>query len=83
MSEKAKMLRQLSAHQFAVWELHLYLDTHCNDKNAQSLLESHRAEYEKLKTEYEKLYGELDQGTGNCSQWLSAPWPWENEGDEC
>ena len=34
MTEREKLLKQLSALQFASWELHLYMDTHPYDKDA-------------------------------------------------
>ena len=44
MNERNKLLQKLSAAQFAVWELHLYLDTHPCDQNAVALCKKHEAE---------------------------------------
>ena len=38
MTEREKMLRRLSSVEFAAHELHIYLDTHPNDKAAGAAL---------------------------------------------
>ena len=60
----------LSAVQFAMWELHLYLDTHPEDIGDL-----------KLKDEYEAKYGPLYSNSGSPGvHWLKNPWPWDYEG---
>ncbi len=76
-TRKQKLLR-LSALQFAAWELHIYLDTHPNDKNAALRHNELSAEYQKLLADYENEYGPIIlPATGNA--WLDDPWPWETE----
>ena len=53
MDSKEMLLRKISTSQFAAWELHIYLDTHPNDKQA---IESY-ADYEQLVGGVETLFG--------------------------
>ena len=83
VTKKESLLRQLSASQFATWELHIYLDTHSDDKKAYELYHKHVSRYETLKLEYESLYGPLSTGTGTTAEWLSDPWPWDITEEDC
>lgn len=83
MNRREMLLRQLSAAQFAAWELHMYLDTHSDDCRAQELYEKHVARFEKLKCEFENEFGPLSTGVGDAAQWLADPWPWDPQGDDC
>ena len=83
MNERDKLLKKLSAAQFAVWELHLYLDTHPCDKSAVELCQKHTEEAEALQQEYVKKYGALKAESCNTAEWLSDPWPWDITGSEC
>lgn len=83
MNERNKLLRKLSAAQFAVWELHLYLDTHPCDHNAIELCKTHSKEAESLYKEYTEKYGVLTADCCNTAEWLSDPWPWDITGSEC
>ena len=82
MNKKEKLLRSLSAVQFALWELHLYLDTHPADMEAISLHEQYGIKLNKLRREYEEAYGPLTPGVGEGVDWLKNPWPWDVEGGE-
>ena len=71
------LLRRISALQFAIWELHMYLDTHpcCehalqryNDLNDQRLV---------LMEQYEERFGPLQACGDTKWDWVQAPWPWE------
>lgn len=82
MNKRERMLRSLSSIQFALWELHLYLDTHPADMSAAAK----HAEYQKklivLTQEFESEFGPLMPATGEGVEWLKNPWPWEREGNE-
>ncbi len=79
MSKRDKLMRQLSSVQFALWELHLYLDTHPSDLEAVSLHEQYEKKLMKLCEEYESAYGPLTPSKGEGVGWLSDPWPWDAE----
>ena len=76
MKTKKQKLLRLSAVQFAAWELHMYLDTHPNDKAAMLRYKELEAQYHKLLSDFENEYGPIilpASGDG----WLDDPWPWE------
>lgn len=84
MNEQQCLRRHISAVQFAMWELHLYLDSHPYCKEAAKKLAAYREEYDKLTVEYEKAYGPLNETSRSTSRWawISDPWPWETEANE-
>ncbi|MBR6552862.1 MAG: spore coat protein CotJB [Clostridia bacterium] len=83
MNERNRLLQKLSAVQFAMWELHLYLDTHPCDTDAVALCKKHEKEAEMLRTEYTEKYGALKAECCNTAEWLSDPWPWDFTGGVC
>ena len=80
MHEKEMLQRKISAESFAAWELHLYLDTHPWDMEAQAAREKHIAKKDELVRIFEEKYGPL-AGSADFSAparlWLRDPWPWE------
>lgn len=84
MNEQQRLRRHISAVQFAMWELHLYLDSHPYCKETAKKLAAYREEYDKLTAEYEKAYGPLNETSRSTSRWawISDPWPWETEANE-
>lgn len=78
MNNREKLLKRLSAAQFAVWEVHLFLDTHPNDKMAIESYKKYKERYKELLKEYEERYGGLTSDiTGDKWTWVDSPWPWE------
>ena len=82
MNKREKLLRSISAAQFALWELHLYLNTHPADMEALALHAQYEVKLAKLRAEFEEKYGPLTPATGEGVEWLKNPWPWDVEGDE-
>ena len=82
MNKREKLLRSLSAVQFALWELHLYLNTHPTDMEALALHEQYEKKLAKLRDEYEEKYGPLTPMQGEGIEWLKNPWPWDSEGGD-
>ncbi len=83
MSEREMMLRRLSSIQFAMFELHLFLDTHPGDREAAKKYEDLMAQADALKAEYEAKYGPLSHSNASTCKWawIKDPWPWETERD--
>ena len=85
MSEQQKLMRQIHAVQFSIWELHIFLDTHPNDSAAYKKLEENLALAKKLTVQYEDAYGSMGEKS-TCTtrwSWIQEPWPWEiKKGDE-
>lgn len=82
MKDRETLLRQLSAAQFAAWEMHIYLDTHPQDKQAFQAMQKYRREAEKLRRDFEEKYGPItptDTIDDMTFTWINNPWPWEKE----
>lgn len=84
MSEREALRRRIYALEFALWELHLFLDTHPNQCDAARKQEEYQARAAALREEYETKYGPIGQMTDNTSRWawITDPWPWEVQEDE-
>ena len=83
MTKREAMLKKLSAVQFALWEMHLYLDTHPWDL---AMLENHNRlaiKYKQLKAEFEEKFCPLTAAKAQGVEWLKGPWPWEIEECDC
>lgn len=74
---KGMLLQRLDAVQFAMWELHLYMDTHPEDLAALSLYKKYEEINEKLVCEFEEQFGPLYGNTDPGASWLKNPWPWD------
>ncbi len=83
MSNREKLLRKLSSVQFALWELHLYLNTHPNDMSALAMHEKYELQLRKIRAEYEENYGPLTPKRGEGIEWLKNPWPWDTGAGDC
>lgn len=80
---REQLLKRLSAIQFALWETHVFLDTHKGDPDAMKMHETYLKKYKALAEEYEKQFGPLTLSGQNSDEWLQNPWPWDynTEGD--
>lgn len=82
-AEQSMLQKKISANQFAAWELHLFLDTHPNNVEAQAKFAEYRKKTDKLVKEYEAMYGPLTEKADDVCHWswVNDPWPWETEGN--
>lgn len=81
MNRKEAMLRKLGAADFALWEMHLYLDTHPWDLQ---MVEAYNRAYTKqklLRSDFEENFFPLTAEKAQGFEWLKGPWPWDAE--EC
>ncbi|MDD6275488.1 MAG: spore coat protein CotJB [Clostridia bacterium] len=78
---RGMLLNQLDAVQFAMWELHLYLDTHPGDIGALKLYKKYEEKNQKLTEEYEENFGPLFSNADPGVSWLKNPWPWDLGGN--
>lgn len=76
---KKDFLKEITAVDFSLIDLHLYLNTHPNDRNALMTYNSLVTKARILKQDYEKLFGPLSYGCYSQYpwQWINEPWPWE------
>ena len=79
MTDRELLLWNMTAEQFAAFDVQLYLDTHPNDAQALNLFNHYRRNAEGYRQEYEAKYGPVssDAVAGASWQWLDDPWPWE------
>lgn len=84
MSERERLMKHLSSYDFAVIELHIYLDTHPHDKAAAAKLAEYEKKAAELRSEYEKKFGPITSTdiTANRWAWISDPWPWNTSGED-
>ena len=76
---REELLRELSALDFMAVDLHLFLDTHPNDHEANVKFNQIVSNANSLRAEYEKLYGPLSSFRSNSPcpwKWIEDPWPW-------
>lgn len=82
MNERESLLKEIATYDFAIADLSLFLDTHPNSIRAQKKMEEYRGKSASLTKEYEEFFGPITKGvTTNQWQWISDPWPWNNEED--
>lgn len=79
MSERERLMRKIAAVDFALIELHLFLDSHPNNEEIANKLDQYRTKSNELHSEYEANFGPLSPEAinGNRWAWISNPWPWE------
>lgn len=84
MNERTRLLQRIAAIDFAIIELHLYMNSHPNDRMAASKLKEYGVKSEALRAEYVEKYGPLlsSQMESNRWGWISNPWPWDNTPEE-
>jgi spore coat protein JB len=78
---KMELLKQITAANFMVEDLHLYLNTHPADREALVKYNAFVMQAHSLKQQYERLYGMLHEHNASPYpwQWINQPWPWEYE----
>jgi spore coat protein JB len=77
-----ELLAQLSAADFYLIELNLYLNTHPTDAEAISLRNTMVKKAKELREEYERSYGMLLANMSASKvpwQWIENPWPWQTK----
>ena len=75
---KKDLLTRLSAIDFTLVELRLFLDTHKDDTDALEMFDKYNKKYKALKKQYEEQYGPLTLNGKNSDEWTCDPWPWDN-----
>ena len=81
MSDQEIMLKRISAIDFAIVELNLYMDTHPYDQEVNSKLNDYRNQSSTLKTQYQEKYGPITSGSEEDNRWgwIADPWPWNKD----
>jgi spore coat protein JB len=79
-ASKKELLSEITAVDFVIIDLHLYLNTHPTDKQALTRYNALVTQAQGLKQVYEKHYGMLSSTDSRSPypwQWIDEPWPWE------
>lgn len=84
MTEREILLRKISAADFALVDLHLFLDTHPNNSDIAKKIAEYEQKSLRLRETFEQQYGPLTplNDDGNRWHWISAPWPWDSPLEE-
>jgi spore coat protein JB len=75
-----EMLKKLTALDFYIIDLHLYLNTHPSDKDAIMKYNAMVKEASAIRQDYQEQYGMLMAGCTPSKipwQWIDNPWPWQ------
>ncbi len=81
-SEYHRLLKDISIIDFTLVELTLYLDIHCDDKNALEYFLHYNRIKKQLEKEFSQKFFPLSVNKiEDCNEWnwASAPLPWEGE----
>ena len=84
MTDRARLLRQVQNHAFALNEAALYLDGHTDNEKALAYFDKQRELWMQAVADYEEAFGPLTQNSkastaGGSWSWVDGPWPWEGE----
>lgn len=81
MSEKRRMLMDISVLDFTTTDLREYLDTHPDDVDAISYFHRYNTMLHQATKEYTAKFGPIRQNMpGTCMdewKWATSPMPWE------
>jgi len=82
MMNRNELLKQLTALDFMLVDLQLYLDTHPYDRDALMKYNAALMQADMLRNAYERMHGPLTSfrsPSGYPWQWINNPWPWTYE----
>ncbi len=85
MTEREILMRKIATNDFALVDLHLFLDTHPNNRQIAEKIREYEIKSSILRKEYESKYGPITprDENGNRWAWISAPWPWDIKEEKC
>ena len=77
---KERLMRQIQAYDFALYDTILYLDAYPDSKEAKCYYNKYSKLSQRARQEYEQKYGPISQPLEVDNwQWTNGPWPWQNE----
>jgi spore coat protein JB len=80
MTSRDELLERITALDFFIIDIALYLNTHPTDTRAITLYNNSVAQVNLLREEYTRLYGMLLANHTMSRvpwQWIDDPWPWQ------
>ncbi len=81
-TSREALLKEITALDFYIIDLHLYLNTHPTDDEAIEIYNDCVLRVKELREEYNKLYGMLLANNSTSKQpwqWIENPWPWQKK----
>ena len=79
------MLKHLTALDFMLVDLTLFLNTHPQESEAVAEFNKIAAQADRLRNDYERAFGPLcsfrSKNPGTTWTWLEDPWPWSVDGN--
>lgn len=81
-TDRCRLLEKISALEFVLADLKLFLDTHPTEKDALTTYGKYVNEVKELRTQYTAFYGPLqaeDYDPEACWTWINDPWPWNKQ----
>lgn len=75
-----EMLKKISALDFFIIDIGLYLNTHPDDREAIMKYNAMVKEARALRQDFEEQFGMLSVGSSPSKQpwqWIENPWPWQ------
>ena len=80
-NSKERLMNQIQAYCFAVYDALLYLDAYPDSKEALCYYNKYKNLEQRAVQEYEQKYGPITMPTDASSwEWTNGPWPWQLEG---
>lgn len=80
-NSREKLMNEIQAYSFAVYDTLLYLDAYPDCKEALEFYNKNLRLMARAKAEYEQKYGPITMPIdGSCWQWTNDPWPWQIDG---
>ena len=80
-NEREQYLLDLDQVQFAMHDIHLYLDNFPNDTSMINEFNRNRETYNEILRDYEAKFGPIVINSNNLNgspwHWNNEPWPWE------
>ena len=77
-NSRERLLKQIQAYDFAVYDTLLYLDAYPSSKEAQCFYNKYKKLSMRAKQEYEQKYGPLTMPEETADwQLTDGPWPWQ------
>ena len=77
---REQLLQKITALDFYIIDIHLYLNTHPDDNEALMLYNECVTQVKQLREEYSNSYGMLLANNSTSKQpwqWIDNPWPWQ------
>ncbi len=80
MRTREQLLQEITALDFYIIDMHLFLDTHPDETEAIEVYNNCVKRVRELREQYNRQYGMLlaNMSTSEAPwQWIENPWPWQ------